>query len=378
MKASASIPPSARGYSTSHTPTAHSLPGGQVITNIQAVRGIASLMVFLGHSILLHPGMGFDWLAPFMGPIASSGVDIFFVISGFIIATVAVKSGSDTRYSPREIAWNFTVKRLTRIYPVFWIVMALALPLARYVEFSPSWIEHSSNLRQFFLVTHVNSHIMAAWSLGFEVYFYAIVAFALLIWPRRVMAVLAIWSVASISVILYGTYFGGPWVGAYPVSPMVLEFVFGMLIAWLISKRVFSFAVTSAVLGAICFIVGLEVLRLNTWYSLGPWWRTIYSGVPSAFLIYGIVALEMKRGWKFAPFWSKFGDASYSIYIWHQFLLYSMLTICEKAGLLGRIPGPLLLGIWMAIALWVGFLSYRYIEIPIQNASNGHLIKRAA
>lgn len=378
MNASVSGQSAVDAYPTTKTAQAHSLPSGQVITNIQAIRGIASMMVFLGHGVLLHPGMGFDWLVPFMGPIASSGVDVFFVISGFIIATVAMKAGDDHRYTRGEIVWNFAVKRLTRIYPVFWIVMALALPLARYVEFSPSWIEHSSNLQQIFLLTHVNSHIMAAWSLGFEMYFYAVVAVALMIAPRRVMMVLAFWSIATIAVILYGNEKGGAWTGAYVISPLVIEFSFGMAIASLIKNRIFGFAVTSAVLGLIGFVVGLEVLRLNTWYQLGAWWRTVYSGVPSALLIYGIVALEMDRGWKFASRWTKFGDASYSIYVWHQFLLYSMLTICDKAGLLGFVPGPLLLGIWMVIALYIGFLSYRYIEIPVQNTLNRRLLKRAA
>lgn len=371
---------------SSSTPT-HQSPSTKIITNIQSIRGIVALMVLLGHAVATHPGMGFDKVSSFMGLLASSGVDFFFVISGFIITTVAMKSGHDARRSRQEIAWNFAVKRLTRIYPVFWVAMVLAVPMSRYVEMSPNWIPHPSLLRQVLLLTSTNDYIMSAWSLGFEVYFYIVVTAALFIWPRRVILVLCGWSLATGAVIFYGWRFGGTgtwiggwhlggaWVGAYPFSPLVLEFIFGMIVAWLINKRIFGFAAAITFLGAICFAIGLDVLRLHGWFTASLWWRTFYSGVPSALLTYGLVALEMKRGWRFAPSLSKLGDASYSIYIWHQPLFFLMFTVCLKAGFLGHVPDPLLVGIWAVIALWIGFISYRYIEIPIQTALNGRLLK---
>lgn len=198
----------------------HPLPDKQIITNIQAVRGVVALMVLLGHAVSTHAGMGFDRISSLMGLLASSGVDVFFVISGFIIATAAMKSGSDALFSSREIAWNFAVKRLTRIYPVFWIAMVLSVPMARYVELSPGWLPHPPLLRQILLLTPINDYIMSAWSLGYEVYFYIAVTTALFIWPRRVMLAMCGWSFCTAAVIFYGWCFGGAWIGSYPVSPL--------------------------------------------------------------------------------------------------------------------------------------------------------------
>jgi peptidoglycan/LPS O-acetylase OafA/YrhL len=349
-----------------------------VITNIQAMRGLASVMVIIGHVLLLQPGLGLDRAFPFFGVIASSGVDIFFVISGFIISTVAMRSGRASRGTRHEIAWNFGVKRLTRIYPVYWIVFALAFALTPVVHFAPDFVKRMPAIQQFLLLTHTNSYIMAAWSLCFEMYFYAAVTVALWISPRHVGRVIAIWAIGASAVILYDTFIAHrSWIAIVPFSPLVLEFIFGMVVAFLINRRITDFAVTAVVLGIILFIVGLEVMRLRDWWTLAPWWRTMWSGLPSMLIIYGVVALEVKRGWKFASLWSTFGDASYSIYIWHQFLFYSMLKICESTGLLGH-AGWMLIPVWLAVGLIVGFISYNKIELPIQSYLNGRLTRRAA
>lgn len=358
--------------------TTYAAPTKAVITNIQAMRGIASMLVIIAHVCLLQPGLGLDRAFPFFGVIGSSGVDIFFVISGFIITTVALRSGREAKGTRNEVAWNFGVKRLTRIYPVYWIVLALAVLLSPYVSFSPDWLERTPLWQQVLLLTHTNSHIMAAWSLAFEVYFYAVVTVALWISPKYVGRVLAGWATIASLVILYDTFVGHRnWAAFVVGSPLVIEFVFGMFVAYLIDRRITSFAVTAAILGLVAFIIGLEVMRLRDWWTLGPWWRTMWNGLPAAFIVYGVVAAETKSGWSFAPTWSRFGDASYSIYIWHQFLFYSMLTVCTSIGLIGHVPGWVLIPAWLVVALVVGFASYFNIELPIQDALNGRLLKRA-
>lgn len=348
-----------------------------VIDNIQAMRGLACMLVFIGHACLLQPGIGLDRMSTYFGGIASSGVDIFFVISGFIISTVAVRSARNSVGHRGLITWNFAVKRLTRIYPVYWIVFGLAVLLSPFVMYSPAFVPREPLIEQFFLVTHTNSLIMAAWSLTFEVYFYAIVTVALFISPRRLPYLLALWAVVMSGIIIYGTFVKHEWITAVPTSPLILEFIFGMFVAYLIDRRIMGFAATAIVLGIIGYVIGLEVIRLRGWWTLGPWWRTLWNGLPSAFVIYGVVALELKNGWKFAPLWAKFGDASYSIYVWHQFVFYTVLKVFEKAGFINHVPGLILIASWMAIALAIGFASFRYIEMPIQSLLNGKLLRRA-
>jgi peptidoglycan/LPS O-acetylase OafA/YrhL len=346
------------------------------ITNIQALRGIASLMVIIGHIILIRPNMGVNKIYDYVGAFSSSGVDLFFVISGFIIATVAMKAGRDATSTRGTIVWNFTVKRLTRIYPVYWVVLALAVMLSPYVSFSPDWLERTPIWKQALLLTHINSHIMAAWSLGFEIYFYAVVSVALLISPRHVMKVLTGWAVAT-ALLIYFNVDGLLGIDqAYPLTILVFEFVFGMGIAVLIDRGFYRYATSCAVVGALGFVLGVEILQINVWYKLTQTWRVLCAGVPSALLVYGLVAAELGNGWKMDKFWVKLGDPSYSVYIWHQFLLYSMATVCEATGLFKIVPGFYMLLFWLGICLWVGFSSYRLIELPAQNYLNRRLLKR--
>ncbi|GAB5100192.1 acyltransferase family protein [Caballeronia sp. HLA56] len=353
-------------------------PSTPTIVNLQAMRGIACLLVFIGHAFLLQPGIGFDKMGPYFGGIASSGVDIFFVISGFIISTVAVRSARNGVGHRGIVAWNFGVKRLTRIYPVYWIVFALAVLLSPYIAYSPPQVPREPLIEQALLLTHFNSLIMAAWSLTFEVYFYVIVTAALLISPRRLPWLLALWAAVMSFIIIYGTFVRHEWITAVPTSPLILEFIFGMVIAFLIDRKLMGFAATAIVLGLVGFVVGLEAIRLRGWWTLGPWWRTLGNGLPMAFVLYGVIVLEMKGGWKFAKFWSKFGDASYSIYVWHQFIFYTVLKGLELAGVIPKVPGLILIAGWIVIALAVGFASYRYIEMPIQSRLNGLLLRRVA
>jgi exopolysaccharide production protein ExoZ len=218
----------------------------------------------------------------------------------------------------------------------------------------------------------VNSHIMAAWSLCFEIYFYTVVVAALFVSPRYVGRVLTFW-VFSITAIIAYDYFIGQhgWIGLVPMSPLVFEFIFGMAVAYLIQRRITGFAVTAGVIGVVTLMAGMEIMRLRGWSTLNPWWRTFFAGVPCAFVVYSAIAIEYRRIWTFSPFWVRLGDASYSIYIWHQFVFYTLLKIFVLAGLVGRLPWPILIAGWMVPALLTGIASYRYIEIPLQRKLNG-------
>ncbi len=348
---------------------------GGTIINIQAMRGVASIVVFLGHALLLMPGIGLDQFFSFFGVIASSGVDIFFVISGFIITTVALRGG-DQEQSRGQAAWNFAVRRGVRVYPVYWVVFACAFALSPWVNFAPPVTDIKPVAQQFFLLTHVNSFVMAAWSLAFEIYFYAIVTLAIFIAPRRVGRILTIWVALTIAIITYDFFIGrNGWIGLLPFSPLILEFIMGMLVAYVIRRGTTEFAMTTAFVGVVSFLAGLEIMRGLGWSSLNPWYRTFYSGLPSAFIIYAVVALELRGTWVFSRAWTRLGDASYSLYIWHQFIFYSLFTLLISVGAQHKLPWFFLVPLWVVPAFLFGFFSYRRIELPIQDGLNRILVR---
>jgi peptidoglycan/LPS O-acetylase OafA/YrhL len=99
--------------------------------------------------------------------------------------------------------------------------------------------------------------------------------------------------------------------------------------------------------------------------ALPPWWRVACFGIPAALLIYGLVAVERRRGWVMHPLWQKLGDASYSLYIWHQLILFSLLAVWQHTRLINHIWGPVSLLIWAPIAFAVGVSAHYYIEVPL-------------
>ena len=103
----------------------------KVFAGVQTMRGIAALLVVCGHAVSARPDMVGHALAEGALTILASGVDIFFVISGFIIARTAAAQRNPL---------NFVLRRALRIYPVYWLALLAAFA-------SSCWITMASGER---------------------------------------------------------------------------------------------------------------------------------------------------------------------------------------------------------------------------------------
>src|SRR4029078_5896973 len=92
------------------------------------MRGLAALSVVGGHAVSARPDMVGAGVSEGALTILASGVDIFFVISGFIIASTAAAQSD---------ALNFVFRRAVRIYPVYWLVLLAALISSPWIALSP-------------------------------------------------------------------------------------------------------------------------------------------------------------------------------------------------------------------------------------------------
>jgi len=335
-----------------------------MIRNIQALRGIAACMVFLIHLLSTRTDIGLDWLRYHYWWIGPAGVDIFFVISGFIVSTTAAKAGAHA-VTGREAAVPFALKRVFRIYPVYWVVLALAFVVAPYVELAPAWVVASFGhgpLRLALLATTENDKVMAAWTLCYEMYFYLVVTVILLFAPKRVFPMLAVWALIEVASIAIAGAFNAEWMRNVVLSPLLLEFALGCGIGCLISQGVTRAGWFSLALGLIWFGGGAVVHRLHG--NWDPWWRAPTFGVAAAFIVYGLVALEEAQGFTLPKWLCRLGDPSYSIYIWHQLLLAVLTLVADEFDLFYRVPAVLLLAMGTFIVIGFGFLSYHGIERP--------------
>jgi exopolysaccharide production protein ExoZ len=307
---------------------------GMLYKNVQGLRAIAASLVVIAHSgcVMYVPNAVFT--------LGVSGVDIFFVISGFIICQAASR--------PNTGVLHFLGRRCWRIFPIYWIVLAFSVAIGCWGITWAEWMtaRHSA-LSYILLLTTENRYVPQAWTLVFELYFYASLAVVLLVSPPgRFYRTLAVWIVAQLALIILCGADGGP-----PVNAMSLEFALGCAVAWLNQRNLIRYELVAWGLGLLFFAGGVW------WFvqvaPMTPVSRLLTFGVGAALCLYALVGLE-RRGYTLCPsVIMHLGDASYSLYLWHLPLFAVLMTLgIRKVGA-------------VSLILVAALASYYLIEAPL-------------
>lgn len=319
-------------------------------------------------------------LAPHVLDFGQAGVDLFFVISGFIMVTI-----STGRFGIRGEARRFLWQRCVRVYPIYW-VYAFAVLAVFLVH--PGWVnsEHGAPnlLRSFLLLPQRNLPLLlVAWTLVYEMFFYLVFA-VVLRWvrPRRLLVALLGWAaVTTLGALVLAPTPQEP-VLFLVFSPLILEFIGGCLVA--LSAR----AALGGRAGAMLALGGLAALIASTvaldWSgaefpSLG-WPRVFLYGLPAACLVAGVIRLEA-AGWRrlFPRPLVLVGDASYSLYLSHILVIAVVGRIW-----VGYLAGPLALNHIVALVcvfiatIAAGIVGFRLIEAPMHMAFRRRRARRPA
>ncbi len=268
--------------------------------NVQALRSVAALMVVIGHASGFHL---FVTGTVNLQLITYSGVDIFFVISGFIISTVAAR--------PDTNAWHFLVKRAGRIFPIYWLVLGVSAIVSLWVAVGTPWIWPMPALPAtdyIFLLTLVNRFVPQAWSLAYEIYFYAWITVVLLLPTRWFWPVLAGLILCQSGLVVAVTLRGGNADLNVVTSGMVIQFGFGCAVAWLSGRGYHRFALMALLLGLLGFAAGAAWTSQNGILSGLP--RTMTFGIGGAALLYGLVSFELRGRFTLPRIMLHLGDAS--------------------------------------------------------------------
>ncbi|MBL7700200.1 MAG: acyltransferase [Chitinophagaceae bacterium] len=333
---------------------------------IQILRGFAAIAVLLYH-LDLDTRLHFNHVF-FNFTYGNLGVDFFFALSGFIITYIHLKD-IEQKGSVR----NFLVKRAVRIYPLYWLV----LPLAIFLQ-SPDFIDKpelktvlttwDGILKNIFLLPEKGEHmpVGVAWSLKYELFFYAVFALNMLFGWKFARVFFFGW----VAIILIGSrdlFDKNLWLELL-FGNIVIEFLAGCVVGYLFVKgKEISFKwLVPALIGiAGCFIIYLGRYELNRWSIV----TTFTIGVASALIIWYAATADKRGNSKYAlPLLVLIGDASYSIYITHP--LYTG-RLCELAN---RIVDVSLLNIWwqnaiiiliFIVCLATGILIHLVVERPV-------------
>lgn len=329
----------------------HNIATGTVQT-IQFLRFVAAGMVLLAHvSFFVHHRV--DQAVPVVSVLAQ-GVALFFVISGFIMTVTAnpnVGQPGFVRY--------FVLSRLIRIVPLYWAINA-----AKLVGFIlvPSLIAANPTVSNvlfsllFLPAKNADGKIEAfygvGWSLNFEMAFYALFAFALLVGRRPTGPVIAFLLTATV----LSFFKTDDWpTAAYLLRPGLLNFVWGILIGeWYLSGRKLPVTVS---LGLIA--VGTAVLFVSA-----PGLETIVAtSLHMGMIVLGFVALEDRIGHTIPKLLTFLGDASYSLYLTHPML--GVLAVVVLHRLAPWIPSSALFFIVVVLCLLFSTASFVWFERPV-------------
>ena len=252
------------------------------LASIQALRAIAALAVAIAHT---YPLVGIEFgIAGYPTLITgAAGVDLFFVISGFIMVYA-----SEDLFEQPGAPRTFFLRRLIRIVPLYWLVTTVLLVylLLRYrslLEHTPVTVVAS----YFFIPTYNSAGPMApvlpvGWTLNYEMFFYLVFAGGLLL--KRTVAVIVL-SALLTAFGLWGRQLALPVPLSILADPIILEFVFGMLVA--LAYREGLKLPQAAALGLIA--VGFGALAASAAWDLASISRVIIWGIPSACLVAGCV-----------------------------------------------------------------------------------------
>ena len=345
--------------------------------NIQSLRGIAVLAVIVFHFTGVQIKYSPEYSLPKFLQFGAVGVDIFFLISGFLMMTVT------RSFLPgRNSMGRFFLHRCIRIYPLYWLVSAPifglilidSIPVMSALHINPDVLKNIPTtphylLKSLLLIPQENlPPLTVSWTLIHEMYFYCIFGVILLFPQKLHVPMLALWSVLTLAFWQYlqPTQWQ-PWSYLF-CNPLTLEFTSGCFIAVILQKWKTPYPAFILLIGVISVLVSWYLWTAANSYEFpvaGE--RVAYFLLPCALILVGAVSLEYDG--RFLPAaLQKIGDASYSLYLTH--ILF--LSVGRKIWIAFTDTPSLFDNLLWWPALFIvtlagGMLCYYVIEKPMLN-----------
>ena len=340
---------------------------------IDGLRAFAVIPVILYHA-------GFEWLSG-----GYVGVDIFFVISGYLITTIILRE----QHAGTFTISNFYERRARRILPALFFIILICLPFAwlwllpfELIDFGKSMIAvtaFSSNIlfwqeSDYFSAGAELIPLLHTWSLAVEEQFYVIFPlFMMFFWSlgkRWLVVIISFIGLFSLGLTEWGwRYF--PEANFYLIPTRAWELMIGALTAFYLFYRAESRVKLKAppkaqgIINQLASILGFALIIASIFlldrdipfpslYALAP---TVGTALIIVFTttdtwVYQILSQRLFVG---------IGLISYSAYLWHQPLfVFTRIMSSEE-------PSLWLLGLLIIVTFLLAYLSWRFVEMPFRN-----------
>lgn len=285
---------------------------------LDSLRGIAVLMVIYSH-----------WLDNWR--VGQIGVNIFFTLSGFLITKILLQNRLDSElisYPKIDVIKNFYLKRVLRIFPIYYLTLLLFIPLSSYFE-TPIrlnlmyYFTFTSNII-YFLCQCFDGSLTHFWSLAVEEQFYLVWPWVIIFLPKRFILT-AIFTIIFVGIFSQIIFLDNQF-SRFMTFQSFDAFGIGALVSWMSfdNNKMKEFSTQMLILGSIylnfCFI--LNHTQFNYLYFMPD--RTISALFTAAFISY--ILLRDETGIKFIDTvlnnrWLVFcGKISYGLYLYHNFV----------------------------------------------------------
>jgi exopolysaccharide production protein ExoZ len=334
--------------------------------NVQGLRAIAALLVFSVHlNVIEQRFAGSSQFLRFLNPLGEWGVDLFFVISGFVMIT-----STWNEFATPAISLRFFLRRLTRVYPPYWIMM---IPIVALYIVAPTMVNGSQAIRpsipaSLLLLPQLGKPLLTvSWTLVYEMFFYVVFSLVLAFDRRWCLPLMTAWGLLTllIATVTFGQH--NVYLETYS-SPLLLEFILGVFAGWVIRTRKAPLPIASLIAGLIgiaCADVYYDAF--NAAAGLNGSLRFLCVGVPVLLIFNGIVGLETNAGYVLPRVLQKIGNSSYSLYLWHVPL--SIFIGRLSLNLLRVHTNPWLHALWLTAVIFLvvgaSMLLYQWIERPL-------------
>ena len=338
--------------------------------NLQALRAIAALLVVLVHMKDAEQKLGGATILGEWTAFGVIGVDLFFVLSGFVMVFTTESKVGGTSDSLR-----FFYSRITRVYPIWWLTLTA---LVAFWMIKPELV-YSGNytdpnfLKDYLLIISDQAPLLAVgWTLIHEMYFYVVFTLILLLpyGPRiRLLCILG-WA----ALVMFGSAILAPTepnLIGLALNPLTLEFIIGALVAyaWRFTQGRYGWSALTigliwVVLSCYTYVVAPMDEQISTIGHADEAIRVLLFGPACGLIVYGAVAIESRKSLSAGNPLVAIGDWSYSLYLTH------MLTLNAGAILLRQFTNdtiydnPLVLMILITVCIIVSAISYKCFEQP--------------
>ena len=351
------------------------------VESIQWLRGFAAMLVVFNHAALLAlenaPQSGGAWrMQAFnFAWLGGIGVDVFFVISGFVMALSA------GRFAGGIGAAHFLLQRYNRIAPLFYLMSAVLL--AEMLRASVGF-EINELINTFIFIPLFDTTVYSwpihylGWTLAYEFIFYMIVATLIV----RREGPSRRWLLGLLVAFPFlGIFTPIPWMPWQMLtSPMMWEFGLGVAIFLGWRSGIFTrlagwwrvgiaIALIVTVAPALTDSSIVETAAAAHWTREGATVRFLVWGVPAGLLVAGFFTLHNHAFGALTPALKLLGDISYSLYLSHLFVVRLTLEAIQRAGL---DPFAAMVLVMLASPV-VAWLVYRWLEQPLLRVGQGRV-----